>query len=75
MLDTPGQYQSYLLRLYRPGPQALWRVILEAIPAGERQGFADLQAAFEFLRSQAPSLAAPDEATGPKPTVTVDQPI
>ena len=59
MLNAPGQYQSYLLRLYRPATNTAWRVILETIPGGEQQGFADLQAAFEFLRSQVPSPIAP----------------
>ena len=38
MVDTHGQYQSYLLRLYRPAPHITWRVILESIPGGEQQG-------------------------------------
>lgn len=54
MLNVHGQYQSYLLRLYRPAANTAWRVILETIPTGEQQGFADLQSAFEFLHSQMP---------------------
>src|SRR5262245_59381410 len=59
MLNAPGQYQSYLLRLYRPAANTTWRVILETIPGGEQQGFADLQSAFEFLQSQVPTPGAP----------------
>lgn len=59
MLNTHGQYQSYLLRLYRPGPRTAWRVMLESISGGEQQGFATLQEAFLFLEtlSTTPSAA------------------
>ncbi len=73
MLNTHGQYQSYLLRLYRPGPHTAWRVMLEAIPGREQQGFASLQEAFLFLETQSVTTSmplSPDGELTPPPAAT-----
>ena len=46
-------YQSYLLRLWRADEgEEGWSVSLESAQTGERRGFADLEAMFDFLRRQ-----------------------
>jgi hypothetical protein len=59
MDTTPGgtreplDYQSYLLRLWRDNNEEKgWRASLESAQSGERKGFADLDALFDFLRRQ-----------------------
>jgi hypothetical protein len=43
-------YHSYLIRLYRQkNDPVAWRVSLENVQTGERQGFASLHALYEFL--------------------------
>ncbi len=49
---TPGQYYSYLIRIWRPGPAADWRIRVEAIASGERYTFTELEDLFTFLRMQ-----------------------
>jgi len=45
-------YLAYLVRLWRvmSAGQSVWRASLEDPHTGERQGFADLDALFTFLR-------------------------
>jgi hypothetical protein len=47
-------YLAYLLRLWRVGSEGevAWRASLEDGHTGERQGFADLDALFNHVRSQ-----------------------
>jgi hypothetical protein len=46
-------YQSYLLRLWRENDEEKgWRASLESALTGERRGFADLNALFDFLQRQ-----------------------
>jgi hypothetical protein len=70
-LKKPGEqpaYLSYLLRLWqvdteRGGPQGggtVWRASLESSLTGERQGFADLDDLFEFLRRQMAAVTDTD---------------
>lgn len=49
----PGNYISFLLRLYRVRGQEgwSWRVSLEDPLTGERRTFPDLQALFDFLEA------------------------
>jgi len=49
-----GDIRSYILRLWAEDEPTgrIWRVSLTPIPDGERVGFADLQAAFEFLQGE-----------------------
>ena len=51
--QRPG-YWAYLLRLWqvRNGEETHWRASLEDAHAGERHGFANLEALFEFLRNR-----------------------
>jgi hypothetical protein len=59
MSEKPGRageqsdYQSYLLRLWRVNEgEEGWQASLESAHTGERRGFADLEAMFDFLRGQ-----------------------
>ena len=63
MAGSETEYQSYLLRLWRPGAGAEWRVMLECIASGERHGFPDLARLFAFLRDQI-GQAAPAQSDG-----------
>lgn len=77
MANDKPVYLSYLLRLWRvdsqngarPGSEAMWRASLEDPHTHLRQGFADLDDLFEFLRAQTglamPTMLAPP-ATGRK---------
>jgi hypothetical protein len=49
------RYLSYLLRLWqtRSGEKQVGRASLESPGTGERQGFASLEALFDFLHTQA----------------------
>jgi len=46
-----------MLRLWQVGggDEPTWRVLLESPHTGERHGFANLEALFEFLREQTES--------------------
>ncbi len=64
-----AHYLAYLLRLWRVGKEdeAAWRASLEDAHTGERQGFADLDALFDYVRSQTragPSLSSGEEGDG-----------
>lgn len=54
MPREPQRYLSYLLRLWQTGgdKEQGWRASLEVPGTGERQGFASLQALFDFLEAQ-----------------------
>jgi hypothetical protein len=56
----PVKYRSFLLRLWQTmsGGRLVWRASLEEARSGQRQGFADLQGLFEFLRRQTGSTAS-----------------
>ena len=62
MSDERERYMSYLLRLWQTtsGDKVVWRASLENSQTGERQGFASLDALFNFLRQQT------DTETGPR---------
>lgn len=53
------QYRSYLLRVWqeRRTSKCLWRASLESAQTGELRNFADLEALFEYLRS---NMTKPD---------------
>lgn len=50
----PGDYQSYLLRLWRVSDDegSTWRATLRSSRTGEQVGFGSLEDLFDFLRSQ-----------------------
>ena len=51
MTTTP--YRSYLLRLWmEPNNPPEWRAMLESPVSGERNGFATLEALFEFIQQE-----------------------
>lgn len=54
MKTAQPHYLAYLLRLWRVGSEGevAWRASLEDAHTGERQGFADLDALFDHVRSQ-----------------------
>lgn len=51
-------YRSYLLRLWRVGPEeAAWRASLESPHTGELTGFASLEDLFAFLETEVRGVA------------------
>ena len=52
--QTPPEYLSYLLRVWRSGPRPLggWRASLENPHTAERFGFASLEDLFAFVMEQ-----------------------
>jgi hypothetical protein len=55
--EEQPDYQSYLLRLWRESDgERGWRASLESARTGERRGFADLNALFDFLQRQTDAL-------------------
>jgi len=54
-MDPPTNYKSYLLRLRRStrDGQRVWRVSLQNIDTGQRQGFPDLESLFTYLETPA----------------------
>jgi hypothetical protein len=51
-------YRSYLLRLWRVGPEeAVWRASLESPHTGEHIGFASLEDLFAFLEKEVREVA------------------
>jgi hypothetical protein len=51
-------YRSYLLRLWRVGPEeASWRASLESPHTGELTGFANLEDLFAFLEKEVREVA------------------
>lgn len=47
-----GQYEAYLLRLWRSDGQATWRASLQAVRTGERHMFTDVESLVTFLSRQ-----------------------
>jgi hypothetical protein len=56
------RYLSYLLRLWqiKSGGELVWRMSLENPHTHQRQGFASLEALFDFLREQIGALPDPN---------------
>ncbi len=57
-----GQYDSYLLRIWRGGQEGEWRWMLQNIRTGEQRGFRDMDALVQFLTSiqSEPQVTLPD---------------
>jgi hypothetical protein len=49
----PDRYRSYLLRLWREGPDAPWRCQVQCVGRGRKRCFAGLAEMFEFLVADA----------------------
>jgi len=64
---TPAAYLSYLLRLWptRSHEEQVWRASLEQAGSGQMQGFASLQALFDYLLDQT-GQAEPPKNTDPE---------
>jgi len=51
------RYLSYLLRIWRVGPEADdWRAMLENASTGERHGFANPHILYAYIQAQAEEL-------------------
>ena len=68
--DRP-HYQAYMLRLWQDQDETdpVWRASIESPHTGERQGFASLEALFDFLKQRVDqqvdgSLTLPQAASG-----------
>lgn len=46
-----GQYDSYLLRIWRGDEKKQWRWMLQNVRTGEQKGFRDMDALVRFLSS------------------------
>ena len=59
-------YLAYLLRLWQIGTdkEPTWRASLESPHTGERQGFADLETLFSFLREKTHNQPQSDTMEG-----------
>lgn len=57
VLDPPGRYAAYLVRLWQDGEQAPWRASAQSVHTGEKMMFASLEALFTFLEGH--TLAEP----------------
>lgn len=44
-----SEYQSYLLRIWRPCSTVSWRIILEQIQTGERRVFTTVHELYRYL--------------------------
>lgn len=54
--DELATYRSYLLRLWREDQASEpWRASLQSAATGERQGFANLDTLFDYIRREAAS--------------------
>lgn len=63
MTNERSRYLAYLLRLWqvRDHQEMIWRASLESPHTGQRHGFADLDALFEFLETEMSSPGEPAE--------------
>ena len=52
-------YRAYVLRLWRDGPAAPWRAVLECARTGERHAFACLVDLYAFLDAETGAVRAP----------------
>jgi hypothetical protein len=66
----PAEYHSYLLRLWRNGPQQPWRASMQSTATGEFHHFAAIEHLFHFLQAQslhdeAPATPTPEQGDSP----------
>ena len=64
MSEEPPRYLAYMLRMWQAASDGrlVWRASVESPHTGERQGFADLRALYEFLERRAEDGAPPSGA-------------
>lgn len=51
--ETPSEYRSYLLRLWRAGEHGPWRAMLAPVGRDERHSFSALDELFAYLETEA----------------------
>jgi hypothetical protein len=51
MSQSSDNYHAWVLRFWRENPQGSWRIALESVSTGERQGFSDLESLFRHLQT------------------------
>jgi hypothetical protein len=66
----PAEYHSYLLRIWRNGPQETWRASMQCTATGEFYQFASVERLIDFLQAQshrgeAPPTQTPDRGESP----------
>lgn len=59
MTSHPKLYQSYLLRIWKEGPDLDWRASVQEIASGETRHFASLDGLLEFLHCQTEARVSP----------------
>jgi hypothetical protein len=61
MSEEPPRYLAYMLRMWQATSDGrlVWRASLESPHTGERQGFSDLRALYEFLERRLDDAAPP----------------
>jgi hypothetical protein len=55
----PAEYHSYLLRLWRNGPQETWRASMQCTATSEFHHFASIEHLVNFLQAQSQRGEAP----------------
>ena len=50
--NPSSQHSAYLLRIWRAEEDAEWRVYVENVHTGEKQGFRDMNALMAFLQQK-----------------------
>lgn len=63
----PAEYHSYLLRLWRNGPQQPWRASMQCTATGEFYHFASIERLLDFVQASAQrgeAMATPDQEDG-----------
>ncbi len=61
MTEKQPDYRSFLLRLWRQGPEpCAWRASLESTATGERRAFASLESLFAFLGAEVAAQGGDD---------------
>lgn len=60
------QYQSFLVRMWRDGPDMPWRASVQNVLTGEQRRFANVESLFLFLQGQT-AVAPP-----PHPPVQIE---
>ena len=71
----PREYQSYLLRLWRTGPDdaGVWRASLENTRTGQWHSFPDLSATFRFLDGQTTHADSTQEGGSDHPHISMTE--
>ena len=67
MSDLPANYQSYLLRFWRPDSETAWRIQIESVCSGHRQSFCELPGLVRFLHTQLLPEAGDEPGQDPAP--------